>query len=185
LPPRSSPLLGWYTPVSNFANSVASWAKRTTQEIDSGVNQAITDFCVTVIDATPVDADADDNIVARDNWSLEDKGSDGEMVTGLDSGGTVSKANVAAKLGTYRASKHPGSLVFMNNARGKSAYNGADQYYANVLEYGLFPWHSSRRTINGFSTQAPSGMVRMNLIEFHFSLRDYFGTSIKGFSREL
>jgi len=170
--------------VSNFAASIASWKNHTVQEIDLGINEAILDFCVPVIEQTPVDMDADDNIVARDNWSLEDKGSDGEMVTGLDSGGTVSKANVASKLFSFRASKHPGTLVFMNNAQGKSAYNGADQFYANVLEFGLFPWHSSRRTINGFSTQAPSGMVRRNLIEFHFSLRNYFGGSIKGFSRE-
>lgn len=171
--------------VSNFASSIAGWKNRTLREIDDGVNQGIIGFCAAVIDATPVDMDADDNIVARENWSLEDKGSDGELVTGLDSGGTVSKANVVNKLASFRASKHPGSLVFMNNAHSKSAYNGTDQFYANTLEYGLYPWPRSRRTINGFSTQAPAGMVRMNLIEFHFSLKDYFGNSIKSFSREM
>lgn len=169
--------------MGSFSESVGSWGKRTVQEIDAGVNEAIKDVCVAIINDTPVDEEADDNIVAQENWSLEDKGSDGSLVTGLSSGGTASKLNVMNKLASFRASKS-GSLVFMNNAKAVSKYNGADQYYANTLEYGLFPWPRSRRTINGFSTQAPSGMVRMNLVEFHFSLRNYFGSSIKGFSRE-
>lgn len=172
--------------MSNFAASVAGWGARTIREVDAGVNEAIEGFCNTVIDTTPVDMDVEtsDNVVARENWSLEDKGSDGKLVTGTDSGGAISKAQVASKLSSFRASKS-GSLVFMNNAHSESAYNHQDQFYANVLEFGLFPWPRSRRTINGFSAQAPAGMVRMNLIEFHFGLRDYFGNSIKGFSREM
>lgn len=169
--------------MSSFASSVGNWAAKTLKEIDEGTNYGIKGFCLAVIDDTPVDMDEDDNIAARENWSLEASGHDGELVVGFDSGGAISKANVINKLESFRASRD-GSLIFMNNAFGVSRYDNSGKYYANVLEFGLYPWSSSRRTINGYSTQAPSGMVRKNLLEFHLNLREYFGSSIVDFSRE-
>ncbi|OBX06185.1 HK97 gp10 family phage protein [Gallibacterium genomosp. 3] len=40
-----------------------------------------------------------------------------------------------------------------------------DKSYAPMLEYGLYPKPGGGKTINGFSTQAPKGMVRITVKE--------------------
>lgn len=40
-----------------------------------------------------------------------------------------------------------------------------DKVYAPMLEYGLYPKPGGNKTINGFSSQAPKGMVRITVKE--------------------
>lgn len=40
-----------------------------------------------------------------------------------------------------------------------------DKVYAPMLEYGLYPKPGGSKTINGYSTQAPKGMVRITVKE--------------------
>ena len=49
-----------------------------------------------------------------------------------------------------------GSVVFIqNNSR-----------YCEVLEFGLFPWRpATKRTVQGFSTQAATGMARTGFVD--------------------
>lgn len=168
--------------MGNFASSIRNWKGNTLSQIDEGVNYALKNFTDTVIEQTPVDYDPEtmDEIVAKDNWSLENAGDDGEMVLSMSAGGEKSKEKVNSKLRSWRATKN-GKLVFMNNAHDKNS-----GYYANILEFGLYKYgKETKRTRDGYSKQAIGGFVRKNLVEFHFGLRDFFGKSITGFTRIL
>lgn len=49
---------------------------------------------------------------------------------------------------------------------GQVVYIATDKVYAPIIEYGLYPnppKHPTGRTANGYSTQAPQGMVRITV----------------------
>ena len=49
---------------------------------------------------------------------------------------------------------------------GQVVYIATDKVYAPIIEYGLYPnppKHPTGRTTNGYSTQAPQGMVRITV----------------------
>ncbi|TNG94877.1 HK97 gp10 family phage protein [Pasteurellaceae bacterium USgator11] len=48
---------------------------------------------------------------------------------------------------------------------GQTLYISTDKSYAPTLEYGLYPQPGGSKTINGYSTQAPKGMVRITVQE--------------------
>lgn len=48
---------------------------------------------------------------------------------------------------------------------GDTFYIATDKVYAPMLEYGLYPQPGGSKTVNGFSTQAPKGMVRISVQE--------------------
>ena len=47
-----------------------------------------------------------------------------------------------------------------------------DKVYAPMLEYGLYPKPGGGKTINGFSIQAPKGMVRITVQEMEVWLKN-------------
>ena len=58
---------------------------------------------------------------------------------------------------------------------GDTVYIATDKVYAPIIEYGLYPNPPKRptgRTINGFSTQAPNGVVRITLRDFANRIKD-------------
>ncbi|HDR0635842.1 HK97 gp10 family phage protein [Pasteurella multocida] len=50
-----------------------------------------------------------------------------------------------------------------------------DKPYAPALEYGLYPKSGGRKTKNGFSIQAPHGMVRITVQEIQAWLKSNLG----------
>ncbi|MGX2975565.1 HK97 gp10 family phage protein [Ursidibacter arcticus] len=48
---------------------------------------------------------------------------------------------------------------------GETLYIATDKVYAPMLEYGLYPQPGGSKTTNGFSNQAPQGMVRISIQE--------------------
>lgn len=48
---------------------------------------------------------------------------------------------------------------------GDTFYIATDKVYAPMLEYGLYPQPGGSKTVNGYSTQAPQGMVRVSIQE--------------------
>ncbi|MCW9731912.1 HK97 gp10 family phage protein [Avibacterium sp. 20-15] len=64
------------------------------------------------------------------------------------------------------ATKHNGTQKALTLAELTDAiYITTDKPYAEKLEYGLYPQPGGTKTINGFSTQAPQGMVRITAKE--------------------
>lgn len=48
---------------------------------------------------------------------------------------------------------------------GGTLYIATNKVYAPLLEYGLYPQPGAGKTTNGFSNQAPQGMVRISIQE--------------------
>ncbi|TYG33323.1 HK97 gp10 family phage protein [Lonepinella koalarum] len=48
---------------------------------------------------------------------------------------------------------------------GDTIYIATDKVYAPMLEYGLYPQPGTAKTVNGYSVQAPQGMVRITAQE--------------------
>lgn len=64
------------------------------------------------------------------------------------------------------ATQHNGAQKALTLAELTDAiYITTDKPYAEQLEYGLYPQPGGAKTINGFSTQAPQGMVRITAKE--------------------
>lgn len=66
------------------------------------------------------------------------------------------KGPAVDRLSAEAALVNIGDVVYIqNNSR-----------YCEVLEFGLFPWRpSTKRTIQGFSKQAPTGMARVGFVD--------------------
>lgn len=65
-----------------------------------------------------------------------------------------------------------GSNEVINNAKfGNTLYIATDKPYALTLEYGLYPKPGGRKTNDGFSIQAPKGMVRITVQEMEALLK--------------
>lgn len=55
---------------------------------------------------------------------------------------------------------------------GDTIFIATDKVYAPMLEYGLYPKPGGRKTVNGFSIQAPKGMVRITVQEMEAWLKN-------------
>lgn len=54
---------------------------------------------------------------------------------------------------------------------GETLYIATDKPYAPVVEYGLYPKPGGHKTTNGYSTQAPKGMIRITISEIKAYLK--------------
>lgn len=58
---------------------------------------------------------------------------------------------------------------------GDSISIATDKPYAPVIEYGLYPKPGRGKTVNGYSIQAPKGMVRITIHELESWLKGQIG----------
>ncbi|MDH3003505.1 HK97 gp10 family phage protein [Pasteurella multocida] len=71
---------------------------------------------------------------------------------------------------------YDGDISALNTAKfGDSLIIATDKPYAPMLEYGLYPKPGGIKTENGFSIQAPQGMVRITVQEMQAWLRSNLG----------
>lgn len=69
-----------------------------------------------------------------------------------------------------------GSREVINSVKfGDSVFVATDKPYAPVIEYGLYPKPGRGKTANGFSIQAPKGMVRITVQEMESVIRKSAG----------
>lgn len=147
---------------SSFTISVADWAEDEARKLAYTVAKRI-------IDRTPVadPEEVDDPGQAKGNW----QGTIGSPAVGTINHPDPSGADTIAKIESNIQSWKPST--------GMSFFITNNIIYIPVLEYGLYPSRNggrTRRTINGFSTQAPAGMVGITVAEF--------GGMFNGFTKE-
>ena len=100
------------------------------------------------------------------------------FMTPVDEG--RARGNWFASLSSYPATTSGSKTVNMaqvqavtENAAGKVFYLTNNLPYIGKLEYGGYPNPSiGDKTINGFSTQAPKGMVRISIENFEQGLKE-------------
>ena len=131
--------------MGRFADDVMRYRLKVEGLAEQGLRKVVLDLDTKVIERTPVDTGR-----ARANWH-PNIGS--EPVSAEGAGDAV--AAVAAMLPQLKV--------------GDTAWISNNLPYAPVLEYGLYPnppKSGTGKTVDGFSTQAPAGMVRISAAEF-------------------
>lgn len=131
-------------------------AERVEVTIDGIYKKTAVNFFTTVVELTPVDADEDGG-TAKNSWRcyINRPNNTGEM--NADKSGTGAKQSILEIVAQYKT-RHGDKIGLENGC-----------HYIGMLEYGLYrsPSRAKRpKTINGFSTQAPRGMVSVALQRF-------------------
>ena len=124
----------------NFSKAVEGWVRGTTVEMDQQVRAIILALFRSVILGTPVDKGR-----ARGNWQTTVGAPAVGTLDTHDPSGAGSVADVTANSGGS------GVVTWLTN----------NLPYIGKLEFGGY--RDGPKTIGGFSTQAPQGMVRVNL----------------------
>jgi hypothetical protein len=134
----------------SFKLDVKNWASATGQNVVDAKKGAAMTLIDRISKQTPIDLD--DGGRLRNNWRTGINSRNGSSLMGVDPSGERSMSEAKSKIKTVVADE---TIVFSNNLP-----------YAPVIEYGLYPNPPKKptgKTINGFSTQAPKGMVRINV----------------------
>ncbi len=140
----------------DFNLSMEKFAEKTLDKLEVGFKKVAFGLSEDIIMATPVDSGR-----ARGNWFPEINTFSNQEDNNADGSGSVAVNKVASKT---RALKLGQTFTLTNNLP-----------YIVRLEYGLYPLNSKgSKTISGFSTQAPQGMVRINLIKWQQHINNGF-----------
>lgn len=70
-------------------------------------------------------------------------------------------SSIGIEPSSFNGDKSANNLVTIND----TWYLATDKPYAPLLEYGLYPQPGGNKTIDGYSIQAPQGMVRISVQE--------------------
>ena len=136
----------------SFSSDIKKFAEKGKIGYNDAVNNSLQRISRSVIFMTPV-AEIDGGR-ARGNWFAS-----------LSSYPTATSDSKAVNMSQVQA--------VTENAAGKVFYLTNNLPYIRKLEYGGYPNPSSGdKTINGFSTQAPKGMVRISIENFEQGLKE-------------
>ena len=143
---------------SVFGAEVAQWVANVTARTSQTIKASVVDLCTAVIDQTPVYKENDywgppDARITKENWQTLVNVSADEYMLGVPG---QSKATLDAVVEVAWNPWDGDSLVFANT-----------DPYITMLEFGQYKYKHPVNTINGFSTQAPQGMVRINVARFN------------------
>ena len=140
----------------DFNLSMEKFAEKTLDKLEVGFKKVAFGLSEDIIMATPVDSGR-----ARGNWFPEINTFSSQEDNNADGSGSIAVSKVASKTRTLKLGQ---TFTLTNNLP-----------YIVRLEYGLYPLNSKgNKTISGFSTQAPQGMVRINLIKWQQHINNGF-----------
>ena len=133
----------------SFSQKIRKYAEKVKVGYDEAVGNSLLGVSRSIIMMTPVDEGR-----ARGNW-----------VASLAGYSTATTENTGANLSQVES--------VTDGAAGSVFYLTNNLPYIGKLEFGGYPNPSSgEKTINGFSTQAPQGMVRISIENFEKMLDD-------------
>ena len=134
-----------------FEQQLKAFAKKTGQKTQDVFRQVAFELSVDVINRTPVDMGG-----AKGSWT--------------PSINTVS--NSSGQKGDLTGSKAIGSVrnKVKNLKNGNTFFLISNLEYIGVLEYGGYTSQGEKTTSDGYSTQAPNGMVRIAADNFQKQL---------------
>jgi hypothetical protein len=136
----------------SFSIPIAKLAEKVKADLQTTVQKSTQQVFAAVVKRTPVDTGR-----ARANWNASQGALD---TTTTDSTDQARGAAEAARAGAMPA----GGVVYLANSLP----------YARTLEYGEYPNPPKKptgKTVNGFSKQAPQGMVRLSAQEYEAYVR--------------
>jgi hypothetical protein len=139
----------------SFKLDVKAWAEETGRDVVDAKKGAALKLIENVLADTPIDEG-----VLINNWRTGINTRNGRSLKGADPSGSRSLSEAKTKIKKVIGDE---TIVFSNNLP-----------YAPVVEFGLYPnppKNPTGKTINGFSTQAPKGMSRINVERMAISMR--------------
>lgn len=139
--------------MADFARDIRRWADITGKTVNQAVRSVQVQALTKVIEATPVDTGQ-----ARGGWHT----SVGEPSTQV--GGIKDKPGTATRARGLSDTRAVGSIFYVVN----------NLPYISVLEFGNYgtgPGATQKTTRDGYSVQAPEGMVRISVIEIKAAIR--------------
>lgn len=133
--------------MGNFLETVERWVDDTNQTIDHILQDIVIMVGESVVTLSPVDTGR-----FRGNWQLSINSSSNASLVRYDQSGHTTIAGIKSIARTFTA--------------GQVAYIQNHVLYGNDLEWGLYNGPTQKVTDEGFSTQAPAGMVRVTEAQF-------------------
>lgn len=131
----------------DFSKVIDQWTKSVIVKMDNIFKDVVINIGESVIRISPVDTG-----LFRGNWQLTiDNETSGEL-SRLDPSGTGALASIVGRANSLTA--------------GQVAYILNHLEYGYDLEYGTYNGPTAKVTPEGFSRQAPEGMVRITAREF-------------------
>lgn len=128
----------------NFVADISAWVTKAKIAPTLVVRKVLFDMANAVVLRTPVDTGR-----LRASWQFGTDEIPSAAPAGLESLNELMAATLQAEAGHVH--------YIVNNLP-----------YASVIEYGLYPnppTHPTGKTVGGYSTQAPAGMVRITVVE--------------------
>lgn len=133
--------------MADFMDTINEWVEHTETQIDDVLQTIVFKIGESVVRLSPVDTGR-----FRGNWQLTIDGTSSSSLVRYDKDGQSTINEIASKANSFTA--------------GQVAYIQNHVLYGNDLEYGLYNGPTAKVTDEGFSKQAPSGMVRITEMQF-------------------
>ena len=133
--------------VNNFADVMNEWIESVEVKMDDIFQTVVIKVGERVVRLSPVDTG-----LFRGNWQLTIDAEQSDVIQRLDTSGNAAITAIASKANNLTA--------------GQVAYILNHIEYGYDLEYGTYYGPTAKVTEDGFSRQAPEGMVRVTEAEF-------------------
>lgn len=133
--------------MADFMDVINEWVEHTETVMDDILQTIVFKVGESVVRLSPVDTGR-----FRGNWQLSIDSTPGSSLVRYDKDGQSTINEIASRANSFTA--------------GQVAYIQNHVLYGNDLEYGLYNGPTSKVTDEGFSRQAPSGMVRITEMQF-------------------
>lgn len=133
--------------MADFMDVINEWVEHTETVMDDILQTIVFKVGESVVRLSPVDSGR-----FRGNWQLSIDSTANSSLVRYDKDGQSTINEIASRANSFTA--------------GQVAYIQNHVLYGNDLEYGLYNGPTSKVTDEGFSRQAPSGMVRITEMQF-------------------
>ena len=133
--------------MANFIDTINDWIEETEVRIDNVLQAIVIKVGESVVRLSPVDTG-----LFRGNWQLTIDSTATSSLLRYDQDGQSTIDSIASVAKSFTA--------------GQVAYIQNHVLYGEDLEYGLYNGPTAKVTDDGFSRQAPAGMVRVTEAQF-------------------
>jgi len=133
--------------MAEFMDIINEWVEFTEQQIDDTLQTIVMKVGETIVRLSPVDTG-----LFKGNWQLSIDKTTSSSLTRTDPDGNATLADMASKVNSFTA----GQIAYIQN----------HVLYGYDLEYGTYNGPTEKVTDEGFSRQAPEGMLRITEARF-------------------
>jgi hypothetical protein len=133
--------------MDNFMDVINGWIEETEQKIDDTLQTIVLKLGESVVTLSPVDTGN-----FKGNWQLSIDSTTTSSLLREDPSGFTTLADMARKVNSFTA----GQIAYIQN----------HVLYGYDLEYGTYNGPTDKVTDDGFSRQAPEGMLRITVARF-------------------